>query len=179
MPDQTTIDRARLLLWSILSEARNALGYLHGKPPRLFARGLSRLVLNPDRLKEVEEKLDEATGMVDPRSDRGADLDWNRLEQVGLTGGMMELKADLIYQTLGKPKPTSEQATSRSQSPVLTYPEGKPIWSRFLKYLRSLLESLINGIANNEKMRLILDFIREYVNCVDGSLKFVQSEQEA
>ena len=55
--------------------------------------------------------------------------DWDALEEVGLTGGPLEWKADLLYVCLGRPKPEGETAHSdfRSEREILTYPEGKPI----------------------------------------------------
>jgi hypothetical protein len=78
-------------------------------------------------------------------------LDWNALEEVGLTGGALEWKADLLYFCLGRPtlgEDTGQLGFGPEQH-MLTYPEGKPIWSCLFKYLKSLLSDV----------RLVLDFI--------------------
>lgn len=178
MPDQPTINRARFLLGAIFREARLAFIYLHRRQPRIFARGASKFVANADRLNEVTARLADAAGLIES----GQNLNWDALEDVGLTGPVLEWKADLIYDVLGRTKPTNEQGSllpPANEVDLLSYPKSKPIWSRLFKYLKSLFDSLINAITNNQKLRLILDFIREYIECVDASLKFVQSGQEA
>lgn len=174
MPDRHAQHRARFLLGSILIETRHALGHLYRKRPRIFARGFAKTVINHERLTEVIGKLNE----VIPDIQSGKALNWKALEQVGLTGEPLEWKVDLIYGSLGRAKPKTQQTTLWPEQDVLTYPEGKPIWSRLFKYLKSLFESLINGVKSDSRVRLVLDFVREFIDCVEASLKFVQSGQE-
>jgi hypothetical protein len=176
MLDDRTRTRAQFLLSSMLTETQRALLHLQHVRPRIFARGLANTVLNADRLAEVGARLDEAI----PSIRSGNALDWDALEEVGLTGGPLEWKAELLYVCLGRPKPDEEVARLNfgPEREILTYSEGKPIWSRLFKYLKSLFGSLINGVKSDSKVRLALDFIKEFVECVEASLRFVQSGAE-
>jgi len=172
MVDDTTKNRAKFLLHSILEETQHALEHLQQVKPRIFSRGLAHLLVNVDRIGEVSDQLKEATASVN----RGNELDWEALEKVGLTGSTLEWKTDLIYLTLGKPKPTEMERSSVNPVAAVTYPEGKPVWSRLFRYLKSLFGSLINGVKSNSTLRFALDFIKEFIECVEASLKFVQAE---
>lgn len=68
--------------------------------PHIFARGLANTVINHDRFHDVIGKLNEVTSEIKS----GKSLDWESLEQVGLTGNTLEWKADLIYQTFRQTK---------------------------------------------------------------------------
>jgi hypothetical protein len=173
MVDDKTKNRAQFLLHSILDETQHALAHLHRVRPRIFARGLAHLLLNVDRIGEVRDQLREVTESVR----HGDDLDWGALEKVGLTGSTLEWKTDLIFLALGRLKPKGAQQLSFDSSPgALTYAEGKPVWSRLFRYLKSLFGSLINGVKSNSTLRFALDFIKEFIECVEASLKFVQAE---
>jgi hypothetical protein len=175
MTDAKTRRRAQSILGAMLTETKNAIAYLHSKRPRVFGRGFANMMLNNDRLAEVQEKIEIATREIQG----GNVIDWDALEDVGLTGGTLEWKADFFYSVVGRQKPDEQQAIDFKQpSDELSYPDGKPIWSRLFKYLKSLLTSLINGIKSNSKVRLALDFIKEYLECVEAPLKFVQSGEE-
>jgi hypothetical protein len=133
------------------------------------------LALNADRLADVRAKLNEAITSI--RS--GNDLNWNALEEVGLTGNTLEWKADLFYASLGRTKPQEGPRLSlEPEGEILSYPEGKPVWSRLFKYLKSLFGSLINGVKSDSKVRLALDFIKEFIECVEASLRFAQTGAE-
>lgn len=175
MADPEIQARARFLLSEIMSESRQAITYLFQRKPRIFARHLSNVALNHDRVDEVVKKLEQLAPLL--RSAGNNPLDWDALEQVGLTGDTLEWKADLIYDSLGKKKPLGTQSDLWPLNELLSYPKGKPVWSRLFKYLKSLFQSLMNAITNNEKVRLALDFIREFIDCVEASLKFVQSAE--
>src|SRR5882762_646558 len=124
MVDDRTQRRAQFLLGSMLSETQRALVHLQHVRPRIFARGLANALFSADRLDEITAKLDEAI----PAVLSGNALDWEALEQVGLTGTTLEWKADLLYVCLGRTKPGEETARLNfgpGRDP-LTYPEGKP-----------------------------------------------------
>jgi hypothetical protein len=175
MLDDRTRTRAQFLLSSMLTETQRTLIHLQQVRPRIFARGLVNIALDADRLAEVRARLDEAI----PSIRSGNALDWNALEEVGLTGKMLEWKADLLYVSLGRPKPQeTPQLSLGPEREILSYPKGKPIWSRLFKYLKSLVGSLINGVKKDSKVRLALDFIKEFIECVEASLRFVQSGAE-
>jgi hypothetical protein len=105
------------------------------------------------------------------------ELDWNVVEQVGLSGAMLEWKADLFYQILGKRKPQNAKEANEIRE-VLSCPEPKPIGGRLFRYLKSLVGSLIEVAKKDTKLRFVLDCIKEYIECLDASIKFVQSANE-
>jgi len=89
------------------------------------------------------------------------------------------MEADLFYASLGRTKSQEEpQSSLESEGEILSYPEGKPVWSRLFKYLKSLFRSLINGVKSDSKVRLALDFIKEFIECVEASLRFAQTGAE-
>lgn len=172
MPDERTRSRAQFLLASMLWEAKHALIQLEHVRPRIFARGISKIILNTHRLAEIRAGLEEAIPSV--RS--GSAIDWDAIQDVGLTGDMLELKADLFYAALGRPKPERAQQQLFDDGPdILSYPEGKPVWSRLFKLPRSLLGSLTQGLKQDSRIRLILDMVKEFIECTEASLKFIQT----
>jgi hypothetical protein len=167
--------RAQFLLGSTLTETRRALSRFQRVRPRILACVLAKTLLNADRLAEVRTKLDE----IIPSIRSGDALDRGALEDVGLAGNVLEWKADLFYRSLGRPKPEgAPQLSLGRERKTLSCPKGKPVWSRLLKYLKSLFGSLINGVKNDSKVRLALDVIKEFIECVEASLRLVQSGAE-
>ena len=55
---------------------------------------------------------------------------------------------------------------------ILTYPDSKPVWGRLFKYLKSLFGSLMEAVKEGTKLKYVLDFIKEYIECLDASVKF-------
>jgi hypothetical protein len=51
---------------------------------------------------------------------------------------------------------------------------GKPWYEHLWKYAKSLFGSLIQAVERDSKLRAILDAIKEYIECVEASMKFVQ-----
>ena len=167
--------RTQWLLASLLAETRNALDRLHDIKPRIFRRDLSHTVGGFNRWQEVRARLNNAIDLIQV----GREIDWNVIGEVGLSGDMLEWKADLFYSTVGQPKPKAEEnARALEDRPILTYPEGKPVWGRFLKLAKSLLDSLIKGLSENSKLRYVLDFIKEYMECVEAAVRLNQRAPE-
>jgi hypothetical protein len=175
--DKKTRTRTQFLLRSMLVETQRALTHLLHAKPRIFGRGLGNTVLNPDRVGEIKAKLGESIPLISS----GKALNWTALKDVGLTGPVLEWKADLLYACLGRQKPIVEQQLRLlpEDEEIISYPGGKPIWSRLFQYLKSLFGSLIEGVKSNSKVRLMLDFIKEYIECASASLKFIQSGEES
>jgi len=171
--DQRTRRRSQFLLGALLTETRTAFEHLHKTKPLIFRRDLVRTVFEQNRWHDVFGKFNDAITLMHS----GTGIDWNAIEEVGLSGDMLEWKADLFYFTVGKPKPTELlNAQPTPDTPILTYPEGKPVWRRFLKLAKSLFDSLIKGLSENSKLRYILDFIKEYMECVEAAVLINQSQ---
>jgi hypothetical protein len=160
----------------MLMDTRNLILALPRMRPRIFRRNLEKLIFEFDNSVSVGNRLsDAATHIV-----KDADIDWDVIEQVGLSGPMLELKSDLLYQAMRKKKPDGEiEELFRSGQSALTYPESKPIWGGLFRYLKSLLGSLMEAVKEGTKLKYILDFIKEYIECLDASVKFVQGAKEA
>jgi len=169
--------RAQFLLPQILSETRNALQRLPKDRPNIFRESLQPIIFDKKRSKAVAEKLKEVITYFR----KPAQVNWDAIEQVGLSGDMLEWKADLFYRTLGKQKPLGTQSAKRGEhqaAPNLTYPEQIPFWGRLLKLLKSLFGSLIEALKEDSKIRMVLDFIKEYIECVEAAMRFMQGGQE-
>jgi hypothetical protein len=168
--DDKTRQRSQFILASMLVDARDALLRLSKVRPKIFRRNLQKILFEHDNSRLVGSKLDQAIASIH----HGNEIDWEAIEEVGLSGPMLEWKADLFYRTLGKPKPQETQSKE-----ILSYPEAKPVWGRLFKYLKSLFGSLIEAVEKDSRLRLVLDFIKEYIECLDASVKFAQGAGEA
>ncbi len=168
--------RAQFILASMLIDARNAISRLSETKPKIFRRNLEKIVFAYDSSRSVLNKLSDATDFIL----RDSQIKWSRIEEVGLCGSVLEWKSDLVYGALRKKKPEGDQLKLLSgHRDTLTYPETKPIWARLFKYLKSLLGSLIEAVLDGTKLKYILDFTKEYIECLDASVKFVQAGEEA
>jgi DNA-binding IclR family transcriptional regulator len=67
---------------------------------------------------------------------------------------------------------------SQNSDEVLTYETGKPVWRRLFKLAKSFLESLIKAVKETSKLRYLLDFIMEYIDCIDAAVSHRQSAEE-
>jgi hypothetical protein len=175
MAEENTRRRTQYLLASLLAETRNAFDRLHETKPRAFRSDLVHTVFEVQRWQEVRARLNDAIRLIRV----GKEIDWDVIEEVGLSGDMLEWKADLFYLTVGQPKPKGEENVQAFEDrPILTYPEGKPVWRRFLKLAKSLFDSLIKGLSENSKLRYVLDFIKEYMECVEAAVLLNQRTPE-
>jgi hypothetical protein len=165
--------RAQFILVSMLSETRTALLHLSEARPNVFRRNLERIIFEHQNSTLITRKLDDAIAYFGTAKE----VDWEALEQVGLSGTMLEWKADLFYRTLGKRKPPDTKG--RQTEDILTYPEAKPVWGRLFKLLKSFFGSLIEAVQKDSRIRMALDFVKEFIECLDASVKFVQGGQEA
>ena len=171
--DERERARAQFILVSMLSETRAALLRLPQTRPNVFRRDLERIIFEHQNSELLARKVDDAIAYFGAAKE----VDWDALEQVGLAGAMLEWKADLFYRTLGKRKPAGTEATRTEDT--LTYPEAKPMWGRLFKLLKSFFGSLIEAVQKDSRIRMALDFIKEFIECLDASVKFVQGGQEA
>jgi hypothetical protein len=178
--DSKTKHRTRVLLVSILSELRSAFDHLHKKKPKLFRQEIESLVLDEGSWREARHNIDLAIQLI--RNEKGREINWNALEMVGLSSRSLEWKADLHFETLGRPKPEADQLPlplPQDSGVVLTYETGKPVWRRLFQLAKSFLESLIKAVKETSKLRYILDFIKEYIDCVDAAVSYRRSADEA
>jgi hypothetical protein len=164
----------------MLSELRGAFDHLHEKKPRLFRKEIEKIVLDEGTWGEARRKIDLAIQLL--RDEKKREIDWNAIEKVGLSGRSLEWKADLLFATLGRPKPEADQLQlplSQDSSEILTYEPGKPVWRRLFPLAKSFLESLIKAVKETSKLRYVLDFIKEYIDCVDAAVSYRRSAEEA
>src|SRR6267142_3889679 len=96
--------RAQFLLASMLNEILAAFDQFHRGKPKIIRRGLEDLAFNVSVWRRVRENLVSAIEFVA----KGREIDWEKLQNVGLTGEMLEWKADLLYLILGREKPAGE-----------------------------------------------------------------------
>ena len=167
--NKTEKKRAQSLLVSMLANTEAALLRLQEEKPDIFRRSVARTIYDGDAVKLVVRELNHALAFFR----REKEVNWDSIEQVGLGGRMLEWKADLFYQALGKPKPKENQPEE-----ILTYPQSRTVWSRLFKYLKSLFGSLIEAVEKDSRIRMTLDFIKEFVECLDASVRFIQGGQE-
>jgi hypothetical protein len=165
--------RAQFILISMLSETRAALVHLSEVRPKIFRRNLARIIFEHRNSTVIANKLGDAITYFGAAKR----VDWEALEQVGLSGTMLEWKADLFYRTLGKQKPPGPER--RQTEDVLTQPQTRPVWGRLFKLLKSFFGSLIEAVQKDSRIRMALDFIKEFIECLDASVKFIQGGQEA
>ena len=178
--DSKTKHRARTLLVCMLSELRSAFDHLHEKKPKLFRREIKNIVLDEGSWREARRNIELAIQLI--RNEKELEIDWNALEKVGLSGRFLEWKADLHFATLGRLKPEADQfqlPLPQDSGEVLTYEPGKPVWRRLFQLAKSFLESLIKAVKETSKLRSVLDFIKEYIDCVDAAVSYRRSAEEA
>jgi hypothetical protein len=166
--------RAQFLLASMLNEILAAFDLFHERRPPIIRRGLEEFAYNREIWGTVRAHFVSAINFIVD----GRDLDWGRLEGVGLTGRMLEWKADLLYFLLGRKKPdeaaTLEQLQIATPHNQLTYAGGKPLFPRLWKYAKSLFGSLIEALETNSALRAVLEVIKEYIEGIEASLVYVQ-----
>src|SRR5882672_8827636 len=135
--------RAQFLLASMLNEILAAFDQFHRRKPPIIRRGLENLAFNGPVWQTTRENLVSAIEFIV----RGADIDWEKLRDVGLMGEMLEWKADLLYLIIGRRKPAGREMPQQFQVATpgdqLTYDMGKPWYKRLWKYAKSLFGSLI------------------------------------
>lgn len=171
--DEKERRRTQFVLVSMLSETRMALFHLSRTRPNVFRRNLEPIIFEHQNLEIIGKKLDDAIDYFKASKE----VDWEALEQVGLSGNMLEWKAELFYRTLGKKKPSESE--EKQTADVLTYPEAKPVWGRLFKLLKSFFGSLIEAVQKDSRVRMALDFVKEFIECLDAAVKFIQGGQEA
>jgi hypothetical protein len=174
--DDKSKRRAQFILASMLIDARSTLLRLPEIRPKIFRRNLERILFEFDNSRSIGAKLSDATDHIL----KDADINWDVIEDVGLSGPMLEWKSNLFYEALGRKKPDGDLnnilGTNRD---ALTYPDAKPVWGRLFKYLKSLFGSLMEAVKEGTKLKYVLDFIKEYIECLDASVRFVQEPEEA
>jgi hypothetical protein len=174
--DDKTKRRAQFILASMLIDTRRVLLQLPQIRPRIFRRNLERILFEFDNSQSVGNRLSDATDYIL----KDADINWDVIEEVGLSGSMLEWKSNLFYEALRKKKPDGDlDKLLSTHRDILTYPDAKPVWGRLFKYLKSLFGSLMEAVKEGTKLKYVLDFIKEYIECLDASVKFVQSGEEA
>jgi hypothetical protein len=166
--------RAQFLLASMLNEILAALDNFHKTRPQIIPSSLQNFAFNGGAWVIARGNFVTVIDSIARR--RG--VNFQRLQDVGLTGPMLEWKADLLYLIVGRTKPAETKMPKvfpiASQTAPLTYPPKKPWFRRLWKYAKSLFDSLIEAIERDSKLRAILDAIKEYIDCVEASVKFVE-----
>lgn len=171
--------RAQFLVASMLNEILAAFDYFHRTRPQIIPNELQNIAFNAEAWGRTRENLVSVIRFVV----RGRGMNWQKLQDVGLTGQMLEWKADLLYRIVGKTKPAGTKIPKQFQIAApgdpLTYPHTKPWYRRLWKYAKSLFGSLIQAIERDSKLRAILDAIKEYLECVEATVHFVEEGSPA
>ncbi len=169
--------RPQFLLASMLNEILAAFDLFHQRKPRrppIIRSGLENLAFNREVWGTVRNQFVSAIEFIV----QGRDLDWEKLRGVGLTGNMLEWKADLLYSFLGLRKPEGRQMPQ--PFPVATpdarreYEAGKPWFPRVWKCAKSLFGSLIETLEANSALRAILELLKEYIEGTEACLVYIQ-----
>lgn len=166
--------RAQFLLASILNEILSAFYHFHQKRPEITGRGMEDLAFNAPAWDRLRENLETAIRFIA----EGTEINWEKLRDVGLTGEMLEWKADLVYLSVGRTKPAGEEMPQQFQiataDEAQNREEGKPWYKRVWKFAKSLFGSLMEAVKRDSKLRAILDAIKEYIEFVEASMTFLE-----
>lgn len=169
--------RIRTLVSHVLAETGGMMGYMIRRMShRTRQTRLQKLAASRKQWRNARRNFESAVDWIQHERH----VDWDALEAAGLSGDTLEWKADLFFEALRKPKPTTKNEPAHRINDYTLPKSGLRLswFKRAFQLGKRIIKSLKDALLTHPWVKILLEAILEYVECVEATMEFRQQEED-